>query len=280
MGRIATERRRSAGLSASPTANPVGTETQEVAVPFIDPANPGPWLASLSASRRRRAEAARERRRKRAGRGGGAVLLAAMTLVAGGAVAADGPASSGARAVVGASGTSSRSSARSACAADGVIGPVTRRAIRNYQRNHGLAVDGIAGPATLGSLGISRLDGAKTKTPATRTAGGSATLARIAQCESSGNPTAVSSERPLPRQVPVLARHLARARRQRRSGQGARVRPGRDGGQAARPARHLALAGLRLGSRLSASEASPARPASAGCGRAGRRRPSWRAGPW
>jgi hypothetical protein len=34
----------------------------------------------------------------------------------------------------------------------------------------------------------------KTKAPATRTAsGGSATLARIAQCESSGNPTAVSA---------------------------------------------------------------------------------------
>jgi peptidoglycan hydrolase-like protein with peptidoglycan-binding domain len=161
-------------------------------VPLIDPAHPGPWLASLSASRRRRVEAARERRRKRAGRGGGAVLLAAMTLVAGGAVAADGPASSGARAVSSASGTVALQRALGV-AADGVIGPVTRRAIRNYQRNHGLVVDGIAGPATLGSLGISA-SSVKTRAPATRTAsGGSATLARIAQCESSGNPTAVSA---------------------------------------------------------------------------------------
>jgi hypothetical protein len=161
-------------------------------VPFIDPANPSPWLASLSASRRRRAEAARERRRKRAGRGGGAALLACMTLVAGGAVAADGPASSGSRAV---SSTSTVIALQRALGvpADGVIGPVTRRAIRTYQRNQGLAVDGVAGPATLGKLGISRT---AATTPATRPAtsgGGPATLARIAQCESSGDPTAVSS---------------------------------------------------------------------------------------
>ena len=83
-------------------------------MPFIDPANPSPWLASLSASRRRRAEAARQARRTRAGRGGGAVLLAAMTLVAGGAVAADGPASSGAKGRLERAPARSRSSARSA----------------------------------------------------------------------------------------------------------------------------------------------------------------------
>jgi peptidoglycan hydrolase-like protein with peptidoglycan-binding domain len=161
-------------------------------VPFIDPANPGPWLASLSASRRRRAEARRQARRRRAGRGGGAALLACMTLVAGGAVAADGPASSGGRAVSSASGTVALQRALGV-PADGVIGPITRRAIRNYQRNHGLVVDGIAGPATLGSLGIAA-SRVRTNAPATRTAsGGSATLARIAQCESSGNPSAVSA---------------------------------------------------------------------------------------
>jgi peptidoglycan hydrolase-like protein with peptidoglycan-binding domain len=160
-------------------------------VPFIDPANPGPWLASLSASRRRRAEAAREARRRRAGRGGGAALLACMTLVAGGAVAADGPASGGARAVSSASGTVALQRALGV-AADGVIGPVTRRAIRNYQRTHGLVVDGIAGPATLGSLGISAAP-TTTRAKAVAPSGGSATLARIAQCESSGDPTAISS---------------------------------------------------------------------------------------
>jgi peptidoglycan hydrolase-like protein with peptidoglycan-binding domain len=161
-------------------------------VPIIDPANPGPWLASLSASRRRRAEARRQARRRRAGRGGGAALLACMTLVAGGAVAADGPASGGARTVSSASGTVALQRALGVTA-DGVIGPVTRRAIRNYQRSHGLVVDGIAGPATLGSLGISAST-VRAKAPAPRTtSGGSATLARIAQCESGGNPSAVSS---------------------------------------------------------------------------------------
>jgi peptidoglycan hydrolase-like protein with peptidoglycan-binding domain len=115
-----------------------------------------------------------------------------MTLVAGGAVAADGPAAGGAKAVSSASGTVALQRALGV-PADGVIGPVTRRAIRRYQRSHGLAVDGVAGPATLGSLGISAST-VKTKAPATtRTTSGSATLARIARCESSGNPTAVSA---------------------------------------------------------------------------------------
>ena len=39
--------------------------------------------------------------------------------------------------------------------ADGVYGPVTRAAVRNFQARHGLEVDGIAGPVTLGALGIS-----------------------------------------------------------------------------------------------------------------------------
>ena len=118
-------------------------------MPFIDPANPGPWLASLSASRRRRAEAARLARRKRAGRGGGAALLAAMTLAAGGAVAQDGPATT----KTATTGSTVVAVQRAlGVSADGVIGPITRRAIRNYQRNHGLAVDGIAGPATRATL--------------------------------------------------------------------------------------------------------------------------------
>jgi peptidoglycan hydrolase-like protein with peptidoglycan-binding domain len=40
--------------------------------------------------------------------------------------------------------------------ADGLYGPVTRAAVRNYQARHGLIVDGIVGPQTLGHLGISR----------------------------------------------------------------------------------------------------------------------------
>ncbi len=38
---------------------------------------------------------------------------------------------------------------------DGVFGPVTRATLRDFQRRHGLVVDGIPGPATLGALGTS-----------------------------------------------------------------------------------------------------------------------------
>ena len=38
--------------------------------------------------------------------------------------------------------------------ADGAFGPQTLAALRSYQASHGLAVDGIAGPATRASLGI------------------------------------------------------------------------------------------------------------------------------
>lgn len=41
-------------------------------------------------------------------------------------------------------------------AVDGLYGPVTRAAVRGYQARHGLTVDGIVGPQTLGHLGIRR----------------------------------------------------------------------------------------------------------------------------
>jgi peptidoglycan hydrolase-like protein with peptidoglycan-binding domain len=171
-------------------------------VPNFDPANPSPWLASLRASRRRRAEAALRARRKRAGRGGAGALLAAMTLIAGAAVAADGPGGTvpaagtgGATLKAGAGGSTVAALQRAlGVPADGAFGPVTRRAVRAFQRLHGLTVDGIAGPATLGALGIAASAPApKATKPAAGGAGSSTTLARIASCESGGNPTAVSS---------------------------------------------------------------------------------------
>jgi peptidoglycan hydrolase-like protein with peptidoglycan-binding domain len=78
--------------------------------------------------------------------------------------------------------------------ADGVMGPKTRRAIKRFQKAHGLKADGIAGPATLEALGLSgttknsSLESAKPVNPDDV----ATVLAKIAQCESGGNPTAVS----------------------------------------------------------------------------------------
>ena len=167
-------------------------------MPNFDPAIPSPWLASLRASRRRRAEAAHKARRKRAGRGGATALLASMTLIAGAAVAADSPGGT----VPGTGGATLKSGAGGGTVvalqralgvpADGVFGPMTRRAVRRFQRSHGLTVDGVAGPATLGALGIAASAPKATKRSATG-GGSAATLARIARCESGGNPAAVSS---------------------------------------------------------------------------------------
>ena len=74
--------------------------------------------------------------------------------------------------------------------ADGVMGPKTRRAIKRFQRRNGLKADGIAGPATLEKLGLTEpKDATLNSVPSGDPV---AILAQIAECESGGDPTAVS----------------------------------------------------------------------------------------
>jgi peptidoglycan hydrolase-like protein with peptidoglycan-binding domain len=76
--------------------------------------------------------------------------------------------------------------------ADGVYGSRTRAAVMAFQRAHGLIVDGIVGPQTLGALGLSGSSGSSEGS--SDTSAPSSELQKIAQCESSGNPSAVSPD--------------------------------------------------------------------------------------
>lgn len=167
---------------------------------------------SLRASRARRAAAARAARRRLRGRGGAVVLCGAIALGGGSAVAASGEKDAPAKASTASDTALSGSTVRAAqrklgVTADGVIGPMTRAAIRDYQRENDLKVTGRLDNATLSALGL------RGRASSTRGADGGAvagevperetssavpaelrrTLEKIAKCESGGDPRAVSS---------------------------------------------------------------------------------------
>ena len=157
-------------------------------MPKIDLASHAPWLESQRRSRSRRFEAARRLRRLRSRRSVAVIALASLSLATGGAVAAD---RTGGSASVRSAGSTVAALQRAlGIPADGVYGPQTRRAVRRFQRAHGLTVDGIAGPQTLRALGLTARD----SSAPVRSRDAATVLARIAQCESGGDPTAVSAD--------------------------------------------------------------------------------------
>ena len=153
--------------------------------PVMSDAPGDPWLDSQRRSRARRFEAVRRLRRLRGRRSLAAMALVSLTFAAGGAVAADRQSAK----VVRSSGSSVTALQQAlGIPADGIYGPQTRKAVRRFQRANGLTVDGIAGPQTLAALGL-------TAKSSSAPSGAATVLAKIAQCESGGDPTAVSADR-------------------------------------------------------------------------------------
>jgi peptidoglycan hydrolase-like protein with peptidoglycan-binding domain len=165
---------------------------------------------SLRASRERRSATLRRRRLLR-GRRAALIVTGVFAVCTGGALAAPGGTDSLPRETI-------RAAQRALdVKADGVVGPKTKRAIRKHQRDEGLQVDGVLGPATLRSLGVTSGTGAEpaepeqpeppasasggdppsagapADTPPAPSAEAAATLDEIAECESGGDPTAISA---------------------------------------------------------------------------------------
>ena len=74
---------------------------------------------------------------------------------------------------------------------DGIFGSGTERAVKRFQRRRNLEADGIVGPVTARAMGIT-LPRKPSSGTNRGTAWEQATLRKIAQCESGGNPRAIS----------------------------------------------------------------------------------------
>ena len=167
-----------------------------------DLADPTHSRRSLRASLDRRGSLARRRRATSGGRRAVVVAASVLALGAGGAAAhSTGGATAGSPDVKSSgSATASASSTSTVRAvqrklgvtADGVLGPQTRRALKRFQRRQGLKADGVLRASTLSRLGVSLTP--TDSAPAASSGSLSARLARIAECESGGDPTAVSPD--------------------------------------------------------------------------------------
>ena len=171
-----------------------------MSAPVPDLAASSRWHASLSASRERRMSAWRRRRRRFRARS--LLIAAAVSMLVVSAGIAFATTGSSNTLKYGMRGTAVKQLQRKLHVrpASGYFGVKTKAAVKNFQRRHHLKADGVAGPATLRKLGM-RVNSAGSDTggttPGSSNGGGSsvrvpAELRRIAQCESGGNPRAVS----------------------------------------------------------------------------------------
>jgi cell wall-associated NlpC family hydrolase len=158
------------------------------------------WLASGERSQRRR-NAPRRSALVRRGGGRASVALAALALagtVASTAVdVAPAAASAGTGLRPGDSGPRVKALQRAlGVRADGVFGPVTKRAVQAFQRAHGLEAKGVVGPLTAKALGLA---GARTRSaPATAPVSvGTGAAAAVAAAQSKiGSPYAAGATGP------------------------------------------------------------------------------------
>ena len=148
-----------------------------------DLSSPVPWRRSLRAAQDRRARLAV--RRRRLFRGGARVLLAVglAAVAAGGALAQGTAPPSSSSAGASATDTLRAVQQKLGLTVDGVNGPRTRAAVRRFQRRK-----------TLAAMRITADSSSSSDTPDAASGDASATLAKIAQCESGGDPTAVSAD--------------------------------------------------------------------------------------
>jgi hypothetical protein len=172
--------------------------------PTSDAAAPARWHESLRASRERRAAAGRRRRRRFRAR---SLLMAAavsmLVLSAGVALASSGGSSTASQTLSeGSTGKAVKQLQKKLhVRVTGYYGTQTKTAVRRFQRRNGLAADGVAGPATLKKLRIRVTNSSYATGGSSAESGGSgssgtrlpAVLKRIAQCESGGNPRAISA---------------------------------------------------------------------------------------
>ena len=161
--------------------------------PSVDRAAREACDRSLERSRARRVAAWSRRRRRFRARSLAIAGAVVMTAVSGVALASTGGTTAGHSAQASVSGASVSSVQRAlGIRVTGVYDARTRRAVRAFQRRHGLTPDGVVGPKTLAALGLrSRSRSDSSQDPGTDV---SSKLEQIAQCESGGNPRAVSAD--------------------------------------------------------------------------------------